>query len=82
MRQEQAVLVEDALKKIGLSPQKKQIDSATFYEQVGKVKNDYDIYMTGWGQDWASGATVIPPVYDAPRSRTVPRTTRTSTTST
>ncbi|WP_263165999.1 ABC transporter substrate-binding protein [Streptomyces sp. SCSIO ZS0520] len=64
MRQEQAVLVEDALKKIGLSPQKKQIDSATFYEQVGKVKNDYDIYMTGWGQDWASGATVIPPVYD------------------
>ncbi|QKW08952.1 ABC transporter substrate-binding protein [Streptomyces sp. NA04227] len=64
MRQEQAVLIEDALRKIGLNPQKKQVDSATFYEQVGKIKNKYDIYMTGWGQDWASGATVFPPLFD------------------
>ncbi|MFF1453194.1 ABC transporter substrate-binding protein [Streptomyces sp. NPDC058274] len=64
VRQQQAVLIENALEKIGLDVQKKEIDSATWYEQVGKVKNGYDIYMTGWGQDWASANTVFPPLYD------------------
>ncbi|MFC7885063.1 ABC transporter substrate-binding protein [Streptomyces sp. NPDC057376] len=63
-RQKQAVLIADALERIGLDIQKKEIDSATWYEQVGKVKNGYDLYMTGWGQDWPSASTVIPPVYD------------------
>jgi peptide/nickel transport system substrate-binding protein len=64
VRQQQAVLITDALEKIGLDIQKKEIDSATWYEQVGKVKNGYDLYMTGWGQDWPSASTVIPPSYD------------------
>ncbi|WP_327268386.1 ABC transporter substrate-binding protein [Streptomyces sp. NBC_01218] len=64
IRQKQAVLIANALEKIGLDVEKKEIDSATWYEQVGKVKNGYDIYMTGWGQDWPSAATVIPPSFD------------------
>ncbi|MFD7688547.1 ABC transporter substrate-binding protein [Streptomyces sp. NPDC059781] len=64
VRQQQAVLITDALEKIGLDIQKKEIDSATWYEQVGKVKNTYDLYMTGWGQDWPSASTVVPPLYD------------------
>ncbi|WP_217141205.1 ABC transporter substrate-binding protein [Streptomyces sp. AC627_RSS907] len=64
VRQQQAVLITTALEKIGLDIQKKEIDSATWYEQVGKVKNGLDLYMTGWGQDWPSASTVIPPVYD------------------
>ncbi|MEU1037551.1 ABC transporter substrate-binding protein [Streptomyces sp. NPDC005907] len=64
VRQQQAVLIENALEKVGLDVQKKEIDSATWYEQVGKVKNGYDIYMTGWGQDWPSANTVFPPLYD------------------
>ncbi|MFD7132666.1 ABC transporter substrate-binding protein [Streptomyces sp. NPDC059894] len=64
VRQQQAVLIATALEKIGLDIQKKEIDSATWYEQVGKVKNGFDLYMTGWGQDWPSASTVIPPVYD------------------
>jgi peptide/nickel transport system substrate-binding protein len=64
VRQQQAVLITDALEKIGLDIQKKEIDSATWYEQVGKVKNGYDLYMTGWGQDWPSASTVVPPLYD------------------
>ncbi|GGQ03994.1 ABC transporter substrate-binding protein [Streptomyces mutabilis] len=63
-RQKQAVLITDALEKIGLDIQKKEIDQATWYEQVGKVKNGLDLYMTGWGQDWPSASTVIPPSYD------------------
>ncbi|GAA2282079.1 ABC transporter substrate-binding protein [Streptomyces atrovirens] len=64
VRQQQAVLITDALEKIGLDIQKKEIDGATWYEQVGKVKNGYDLYMTGWGQDWPSASTVFPPLYD------------------
>ncbi|MFD4528533.1 ABC transporter substrate-binding protein [Streptomyces sp. NPDC058470] len=64
VRQQQALLIENALGKIGLDVQKKEIDSATWYEQVGKVDNGFDIYMTGWGQDWASASTVFPPLYD------------------
>jgi peptide/nickel transport system substrate-binding protein len=64
VRQKQAVLIQTALEKIGLNVQKKEIDSATWYEQVGKVDNGMDIYMTGWGQDWASASTVIPPSFD------------------
>lgn len=63
-RQQQSVLIADALGKIGLDIQRKEIDGATWYEQVGKVDNGLDLYMTGWGQDWPSAATVIPPSFD------------------
>jgi peptide/nickel transport system substrate-binding protein len=62
--QAQMVIIKDALKKIGFNVQAKEIDRASFYEQVGKLKNPYDLYMTGWGQDWPSPGTVITPVYD------------------
>ncbi|MEV7616050.1 ABC transporter substrate-binding protein [Streptomyces sp. NPDC089799] len=63
-RQQQAVVIADRLKAIGIDVQKKEIDGATWYEQVGKVDNGLDLYMTGWGQDWPSASTVIPPLYD------------------
>jgi peptide/nickel transport system substrate-binding protein len=62
--QAQQVIIKDALAKIGFDVQAKEIDRATFYEQVGKLKNPYDLYMTGWGQDWPSQSTVVTPVYD------------------
>ncbi|MDT0398155.1 MULTISPECIES: ABC transporter substrate-binding protein [Streptomyces] len=62
--QAQQVIIKDALGKIGFDVQAKEIDRASFYEQVGKLDNPYDIYMTGWGQDWSSPSTVITPVYD------------------
>lgn len=62
--QAQMVIIKDALNKIGFDVQAKEIDRSSFYEQIGKVKNPYDLYMTGWGQDWASPSTVITPVYD------------------
>ncbi|MGP3953379.1 ABC transporter substrate-binding protein [Streptomyces sp. 7N604] len=64
IRQQQAVIIANALEKAGFDVQKKDIDNATWYEQVGKVKNGLDIYMTGWGQDWSSASTVIPPSFD------------------
>ncbi|MCF2125874.1 ABC transporter substrate-binding protein [Strepomyces sp. STD 3.1] len=62
--QAQMLLIKDSLAKIGFDVQAKEIDRASFYEQVGKLKNPYDLYMTGWGQDWPNASTVITPVYD------------------
>ncbi|MCM2576218.1 ABC transporter substrate-binding protein [Streptomyces meridianus] len=62
--QKVSVVVEDALTKAGFDVQKKEVDSASWYAQMGKVKNGFDLYMTGWGQDWPSASTVIPPSYD------------------
>ncbi|MFF9035243.1 ABC transporter substrate-binding protein [Streptomyces sp. NPDC014892] len=62
--QAQQVIIKDALGKLGFDVQAKEIDRASFYEQIGKLDNPYDIYMTGWGQDWSSPSTVITPVYD------------------
>ncbi|MEU2326181.1 ABC transporter substrate-binding protein [Streptomyces althioticus] len=62
--QAQQLIIKDALEKLGFDVQSKEIDRASFYEQVGKLNNPYDIYMTGWGQDWSSPSTVITPVYD------------------
>ncbi|MEU6663326.1 ABC transporter substrate-binding protein [Streptomyces sp. NPDC046821] len=62
--QAQMVIIKDTLTKLGFNIQAKEIDRASFYEQIGKLDNPYDLYMTGWGQDWPSEGTVVTPVYD------------------
>ncbi|MEU8566033.1 ABC transporter substrate-binding protein [Streptomyces cyaneofuscatus] len=62
--QKQQVIIKDTLGKIGFDVQAKEIDSSSFYEQIGKLDNGFDLYATGWGQDWSSPSTVITPVYD------------------
>ncbi|MET9504608.1 ABC transporter substrate-binding protein [Streptomyces sp. NPDC006259] len=62
--QKRKVAIEDALSKVGLDVVAKEVDSASYYEQIGKLSNPYDMYITGWGQDWPSPGTVITPVYD------------------
>ena len=62
--QAQQLIIKDTLRKIGFDVQGKEIDRSTYYEQVGKLDNPYDLYMTGWGQDWPSQSAVVTPVYD------------------
>ncbi|MEU3251861.1 ABC transporter substrate-binding protein [Streptomyces sp. NPDC006997] len=62
--QKRKVAIEDALGKVGIDVVSKEIDAASYYEQIGKLANPYDMYITGWGQDWPSAATVITPIYD------------------
>ncbi|MEU9243330.1 ABC transporter substrate-binding protein [Streptomyces shenzhenensis] len=52
------------LKKAGFDVQRQEIPAETYYDQIGKVTNNYDIYHTAWGADWPSASTVIPPLYD------------------
>ncbi|WP_406219653.1 ABC transporter substrate-binding protein [Streptomyces canus] len=62
--QKRKVAIEDALTKVGFDVVAKEVDSASYYEQIGKLNNPYDLYITGWGQDWPSAGTVITPIYD------------------
>ncbi|WP_307536924.1 ABC transporter substrate-binding protein [Streptomyces sp. V3I8] len=62
--QKRKVAIEDALSKVGIDVVSKEIDSASYYEQIGKLKNPYDMYVSGWGQDWPSPGTVVTPIYD------------------
>ncbi|MCK7627569.1 ABC transporter substrate-binding protein [Streptomyces sp. RS10V-4] len=64
IRQREAVAIADGLTKAGFDVQKKEVDSSSWYQQMGKVDNGFDVYLTGWGQDWADASTVIPPSYD------------------
>ncbi|MFE9258831.1 ABC transporter substrate-binding protein [Streptomyces sp. NPDC006879] len=54
----------EGLKKAGFDVQRQEIPADTFYDVVSKVNNKYDIFHTGWGADWPSASTVIPPLYD------------------
>ncbi|MEV7324805.1 ABC transporter substrate-binding protein [Streptomyces sp. NPDC093970] len=53
-----------ALKKAGFDVQRQDIPAETYYDNIGKVNNNYDIYSSAWGADWPSSSTVIPPLYD------------------
>ncbi|PBC84863.1 peptide/nickel transport system substrate-binding protein [Streptomyces sp. 2224.1] len=64
IRQNEAVAIANGLTQAGFNVQKKEVDSSSWYQQMGKVKNGFDVYLTGWGQDWPDASTVIPPSYD------------------
>lgn len=64
VQQKVAVVVVNALKKAGFKVVKKEINSATYYSQIAKVDNGFDIFRSSWSADWPSGSTVLPPVYD------------------
>ncbi|MBR7676046.1 ABC transporter substrate-binding protein [Streptomyces daliensis] len=59
-----SVAAEDNLKKAGFDVQLKDIVADTWYDQIGKIKNNYDMYHASWGADWPSASTVIPPTLD------------------
>jgi peptide/nickel transport system substrate-binding protein len=52
------------LKKAGFNVQRQEIPAETYYDQVSKLDNNYDIFHTAWGADWPSASTVLPPLYD------------------
>ncbi len=46
---------------------KKPLDSKTYYDEVGKLDNPFDLFVGGWGADWPSGSTVYPVTLDGRR---------------
>ncbi|MBC3840191.1 hypothetical protein GXW82_08300 [Streptacidiphilus sp. 4-A2] len=41
-----------------------EVDSKDYYDEIGDVNNKFDLYWAGWGPDWPSADTVIPPLFD------------------
>lgn len=55
-----SVVLQNALQQAGFQVVLNPIDPTTYYTQVGTVKNNFDIYRTGWGADWPTPYTDVP----------------------
>lgn len=61
---EQAILlVKDALTKAGFEVVAKQLETTTYFTEIGKVDKKYDLFVGGWTPDWATGAGTIPTAF-------------------
>lgn len=56
--------MEKTLEEAGFDVQRKEIAAETYYDQIGLVENEFDMYVSAWGADWPSASTVVPPLYD------------------
>ncbi|MEV5322341.1 ABC transporter substrate-binding protein [Streptomyces sp. NPDC052687] len=59
------VVIENALKQAGFDVVTKGIDSTTWYDQIGKLDNPFDVYWGGWSSDWPTGYSVFQPLFDS-----------------
>ncbi|WDZ82686.1 ABC transporter substrate-binding protein [Micromonospora cathayae] len=64
LRTQQAEAIRKTLTERGFTITTKALDSSSYYDEIGRKDNPYDLYLSGWGADWPTGSTVIPPVYD------------------
>jgi peptide/nickel transport system substrate-binding protein len=60
----QAAALKDGWEKAGF---KVSLDplTETYYDVIQKPNSDSDVMWSGWGADWPSIATVIPPLFDS-----------------
>jgi len=63
-RHAMALAVQDSLQKAGFKITLKPLDAASYYTLIGKRDVPCDLYRDGWGSDWPSGTTIIPPLLD------------------
>ncbi|HEY0532058.1 MAG TPA: ABC transporter substrate-binding protein [Actinoplanes sp.] len=63
-RAAQAEAARKSLQAAGFTITTKSIDPTTYYTEIGRKGNPYDIYLGGWGADWPDAATVIPLLFD------------------
>jgi peptide/nickel transport system substrate-binding protein len=64
VQQKMAAFIKSNLEKAGFEVTIQPVDADQWYTTVGKRDNPFDIYITGWGYDWPSGSTIIPPLFD------------------
>ncbi|BFV57483.1 ABC transporter substrate-binding protein [Kitasatospora sp. CMC57] len=50
-----------ALEKAGFKFVPKPLDPKTYYDAIGLINNEYDLYWGGWGADWPTGYTSLQP---------------------
>ncbi|WP_327317645.1 ABC transporter substrate-binding protein [Streptomyces sp. NBC_01235] len=59
------VVIENALKAAGFTPIIKPVDSTTYYDQIAKVDNTFDVMWYGWSPDWPTAYTMMQPLFDS-----------------
>ncbi|MFC7867979.1 ABC transporter substrate-binding protein [Streptomyces murinus] len=59
-----AVAIKNALEAAGFQVVNKQVDKSTFYTQIGKIDNTFDLFAAGWSPDWPGGYSVFYPCWD------------------
>ncbi|MBW8798766.1 MAG: ABC transporter substrate-binding protein [Streptomyces sp.] len=59
----QAVAIKNALEAAGFQVVNQQVDKTTFYTQIGKIDNGYDLFAAGWSPDWPNGYSVFFPCW-------------------
>ncbi|MFL4906830.1 ABC transporter substrate-binding protein [Streptomyces sp. MMS24-I2-30] len=59
----QAVAIKNALEAAGFQVVNQQIDKSTFYTQIGKIDNGFDLMAAGWSPDWPNGYSVFFPCW-------------------
>ncbi|MFG2604448.1 ABC transporter substrate-binding protein [Streptomyces sp. NPDC048514] len=60
----QAVAIKNALEAAGFKVVNKQVDKSTFYSQISKLDNGYDMFAAGWSPDWPAGYSVFFPCWE------------------
>ncbi|MDO0912006.1 ABC transporter substrate-binding protein [Streptomyces sp. DT2A-34] len=58
-----AVAVKNALEEAGFTVVTKQVDKSTFYTQIGKLDNGFDLMGAGWSPDWPNGYSQFYPCW-------------------
>ena len=64
LRSQQAEALRKNLTDMGFDIVMKPIENSSYYDEIGRKNNPYDLYIGGWGSDWPTGSTIIPPLYD------------------
>ncbi|MEU8466865.1 ABC transporter substrate-binding protein [Streptomyces sp. NPDC029006] len=60
----QAIAIKNALEAAGFQVVNKQVDKSTFYTQISKLDNGYDMFAAGWSPDWPAGYSEFYPTWD------------------
>ncbi|MGC5013994.1 ABC transporter substrate-binding protein [Streptosporangium sp. DT93] len=63
VQEQVTVVIKNALEKAGIKVVAKPLDRKTYYDSIGKIGNEFDLYWGGWGADWPSGSTVMPVIF-------------------
>lgn len=58
------LVVKKALEKAGFTVVVKPLDAGTYWTQIAKTDNEYDMFTAGWTPDWPTGAGTIPTAFD------------------
>jgi len=60
-----AASIKDAFARAGINVTPNPIARKSFYSTVGKTAVENELVYAAWGDDWPSGSTVIPPLFDS-----------------